>query len=388
MALDFTEYARSYGGQGQQQLQAAQQIGTGLRSAFSKIPGVEDRVRKAKSDALDEAFLPLAQFGAADPSQWGNLTDLPSVENAGSAYMSWKESLSPRQARVAKRKGLLNPMTFKQEYDARMNMYMPGILSQLEGYKRFNHKTDEEMRELMSKYPHLNRFIDANLSEEQKAMYGYMVPEQTWKQWWEGKGGGLGVGAKLAGAGFIGGFGATGMTGLRGGANLYDRFKSPTGLSQRDMTALRGAAKDAKFGEMAVRRSTAARTKKVGTAKSILSKANTKYSKAAKAYKGKKFSATKQGKAIQATINTAKANVTAAKKSPIKSVRGVLDKAIKKHGKGKVIRMMAKRMGMKGAAGLLAKTGLAAIPGGQVIGGALLLNDIRMVYNILSDLAE
>ena len=50
--------------------------------------------------------------------------------------------------------------------------------------------------------------------------------------------------------------------------------------------------------------------------------------------------------------------------------------------------MMAKKVGVKGAVGLLAKTGLAAIPGGQFIGGALVLNDIRMVYNILSDLAE
>jgi electron transfer flavoprotein alpha subunit len=171
--------------------------------------------------------------------------------------------------------------------------------------------------------------------------------------------------------------------------NRYERFKSPTGLSKKDTIALESAAKKTGFGDLATKRSERVKSKNVKNAKSVLTKAQNKYKKAEKAYKGKKFSATKNAKNLKSSINTAKSNLSAANKTPVKNAKDVLNRAIKKHGKGKVIKMMAKKLGARGAIGLLAKTGLAAAgPIGTLVGGGLLMADIAAIYTILSDLAE
>ena len=170
--------------------------------------------------------------------------------------------------------------------------------------------------------------------------------------------------------------------------NRYERFTSPTGLSKKDMVALESAAKKTGFGDLATQRSERVKSKSVKNAKSVLTRAQNKYKKAEKAYKGKKFSATKNAKNLKSSINTAKTNLNAANKTPVKNAKDVLNRAIKKHGKSKIIKMVVQKLGTRGAISLLAKTGLAAIPGGQIVGGALLMADIAAIYSILSDLAE
>ena len=44
--------------------------------------------------------------------------------------------------------------------------------------------------------------------------------------------------------------------------------------------------------------------------------------------------------------------------------------------------------GARGAAGLLAKVGLGAVPGAQALSAVLLATDVMAIYGILSDLAE
>ena len=343
-------YAQAYGGRNQGQEQLGRAVGSAIGKGFQAIPNVMDRLAQSQGEGLDNAFAPLLG--------------------------------------LVRRKGILNPIAYKQQYDAQMEMYLPVIKQKIEAYKTLGNKSEKSMRKFLSSKQGLNEFLLQNTSPEEQALSPYLKPERTWEQWAEEKGGALGLGAKIGGAGLIAGIGATGASGAVGATNLYKRMGSETGLSKKDMKALDRAAKGSGYGKSLVKQSEAKRTKKISSAKSVLTKAQNKYKKASKNYKGKKFANTKQAKSIKSTINSAKANIAAAKSSPVKTVRNVLDKAIKKHGKSKVIRMMAKKVGVKGAVGLLAKTGLAAIPGGQFIGGALVLNDIRMVYNILSDLAE
>jgi hypothetical protein len=386
MAVDYSQYAQIYGGGNVQQ--GAAQLGAGIGAGFSRIPNVMDKLAASQGEGLDNAFAPLLGLLGKGVEEWGDIDKIPS---AGEAYMGWVNSMSPRQKRMARRRGVLNPVAYKQQYDAQMEMYLPAIKEKLESYRTMGNKSDKSMREFLSTKSGLNQFLLANTSPEELALNPYFKPKRTLAQWAEGQGGPVGVGGQLAKAGFIGGFGATGMTGLRGGLNQYERFKSPTGLSKKDMTALEKAAKSSKYGESLTKQSQARKVRKVGTAKSVLTKAQNKYSTKEKAWKkkgGKVYSRSIEGKKIQASINSAKANLGAANKTQVKGVKDVLSRAIKKHGKGKLIRMMAKKVGIKGAVSLLAKTGLAAVPGGQIIGGALLLNDIRMIYNTLSDLAE
>ena len=396
MAIDYREYARLYGGGGANQ--AAGEVGAAIGRGFQAIPNVRDRLAIGEEEALDSAIRPLISLMGKNVDDWEDIGNIPT---AFEAFTNWKNNLAknPRQARIARRSGLLNPVVFAQKYNAQMDMVLPAIKNKLLEYQTMNRKTPKQMREFFVGKEGLNRFLLGNTPPEELAtQYEYLTPDQTWAQWAEQKGGALGIGGKLAGAGFIGGFGATGMTGLRGGANLYERFKSPTGLSKKDMVALESAAKKTGFGELSAKRSQAVKTKSVGKAKSVLTKAKKKYKTAEKAYKGKKFSSTKikgplgnqSAEALKNSINTAKANLSAANKTPVKNVKDVLNRAIKKHGKGKVIKMMAQKLGTRGAIGLLAKTGLAVVPTGwgNIIGAGLLATDIAAIYGILSDLAE
>ena len=387
-------YARAYGGQNQGQTSAAHAAGAALGEGFKKIPGIEERLNTSSQEALEIAFRPLMDYVSLPVEQWADIDTMGGtggIPSAGSAYFNWKNSLSPRHQRIAKRKGLLNPIAFKQMYDSQMEMILPEIKNKLNSYKTMNNKTDADMKKLFKDKKGLNAFLLQNTSQEELATTsGYLAPDQTWAQWAEQKGGALGIGGRLAGVTAIG---AAGVVPRAGGVpaamNRYERFKSPTGLSKKDTIALESAAKKTGFGDLATKRSERVKSKNVKNAKSVLTKAQNKYKKAEKAYKGKKFSATKNAKNLKSSINTAKSNLSAANKTPVKNAKDVLNRAIKKHGKGKVIKMMAKKLGARGAIGLLAKTGLAAAgPIGTLVGGGLLMADIAAIYTILSDLAE
>ena len=74
----------------------------------------------------------------------------------------------------------------------------------------------------------------------------------------------------------------------------------------------------------------------------------------------------------------------------ITAIKEMTDKVIKKHGKAKALRLIARRLGPKAGLSIAAKMGLGMIPAGvtQGIAGGLLVSDVIMVYNILKELAE
>ena len=87
-------------------------------------------------------------------------------------------------------------------------------------------------------------------------------------------------------------------------------------------------------------------------------------------------------------LSDAKDAASAAKTKAPRGLTSKLSRAIKIHGKSKIIKAVAKKLGVRGGMSLLAKLGLGAIPGGQIAAGALLAYDIKLMYDILSDLAE
>ena len=180
MALDFSQYARSYAGADPRGAGAS--VGGAIGSA---IPRVEDKISMAKNDILGMAFEPLYDFLKNPVEQWGELDNIPS---AGTAFMNWKTSLTPRQARIAKRNNLLNPIEFKHLYDTQLAMFAPEMKQKLESYRMIGNKSVKSMRKLLGDKPGLNAFLlGITTPEELVTTYNYLQPTRTYKQWWQDK---------------------------------------------------------------------------------------------------------------------------------------------------------------------------------------------------------
>jgi|10_taG_2_1085330.scaffolds.fasta_scaffold35037_3 hypothetical protein len=379
MAVDYSEYARIHGGGSQGLNQGAAQIGAGIGAGFSRIPNVMDKLAASQGEGMDNAFAPLLGLLGKGVEEWGDIDKIPS---AGEAYMGWVNSMSPRQKRMARRSGILNPVAYKQQYDAQMEMYLPAIKEKLEAYRTIGNKTDKSMREFLSTKPGLNQFFLANTSPEELALSPYFKPTRSWAQWAEGQGGAAGLagtGAKAA----IAGAGAAHL-----GMGFADRMGDPTGYGKKGLKRLHQIGKEAGFGKEAIEASKARRIKGMTNKQRVLTRAQNKYKTASKAYKGKRFSSTTQAKKLRTSIKTAEGALSKARSVTTQNVKGLLNKVIKKHGKMGVLKHLGKKMGKMGAVKLFAKLGLAAVPGAQVASGALLATDLIWLASELKSLAE
>ena len=133
--------------------------------------------------------------------------DIGNIPTAFEAFTNWKNNLAknPRQARIARRSGLLNRVVFAQKYNAQMDMVLPAIKNKLLEYQTMNRKTPKQMREFFVGKEGLNRFLLSNTPPEELAtQYEYLSPDRSWAQWAEQKGGALGIGGRLAGVTAIG----------------------------------------------------------------------------------------------------------------------------------------------------------------------------------------
>ena len=385
---NWSEYAKSYAGYGGPEAQMGSTIGAGIGAGLAAIPRIEEKLNTSAQEALEMSFSPLMDYVSLPVEQWTDIDTMggmSGVPSAGSAYLQWKNSLSPRHQRIAKRKGLLNPVAFKQMYDSQMEMILPEIKNKLNTYKTMNNKTNKDMRKFFKDRKGLNQFLLQNTSQEELTttdMGEYLSPTRTWKQWAEQQGGALGLGVRGAS---IAGLGATGY-GL--GSSMYGRMGSPSGLTPKDMARAEKAAKSVGFGKEAIEASKGRKAKGIGKAEGVLKRAQTKYNKAEKAYKGKRFSTTKQAKGLKDKIDLAKGKVSTARSKEVQNVKGLLNKVIKKHGKSGVIRHLGKKLGAGGAVRMLGKLGLGFLPGAQAISGTLLAADLYFLYRELKKLAE
>jgi len=199
MAIDYTQYAKMYGGgnvnQGSPSQQAAGTVGLGMGRAFAQIPTFQDKFNQRQTDELNDHFGSAGFSSLLNPdiTTWQDV-DIP---NAGKAYLDFKAGIKDDTGFGAKRfarksKKLLNPMAFKQEYDKYMQTYLPSILTNLSTYAFNNKKTPEEMRELLKDKPGLKSLLVRSLPQEQLVNYPYLAPEiglgEAWGDAWENLG--------------------------------------------------------------------------------------------------------------------------------------------------------------------------------------------------------
>lgn len=439
--VNWDEYARSFGGGGgsinasSPNTQAGQAIGGALGKGFAAIPRVQDKVRVAGDNVLESAMSPLFSLLSKPIEQWGDIGNIPS---AGEAFMTWKGSLSPRQSRIAKRQGLLNPIKFKQQYDANLEMYLPEIKKKLQVYQEFNRKNPKQMREFLSDKKLLNKFLLQNTSpQELETTMSYLRPKQTWEGWWGQKSGldkaswtTLKPAAAAYGA-YKGGRFALDVAQGKGLAESAKNvaLKSPFGEGKMRMptdTQVNKAAEflkkeGSKIGTAAEKRivkeakSTAgkqrAATRKLNSAKDIYEQARQKYrgknvfdvasgkKKPPKGGKFKSFKSTKEGKKLWKAQQVAKkaqdaakaANITAKSKVGTGAVQGI-QRFVKKHGIKGLFNAVAKKAGKRQALKLLGKGTLGAIltPTGLGTAAGVALNAVTayQLWGILKDIGN
>ena len=184
MAVDpqlLRQYASIYGGGGQGagggESALANVASAGVGMGIAAIPRAADRINQQMADTINQPFNELQGFYGSDISTWKDLDMMPA--SAGQAFLNLKQGLSPRQQRIAKRKGMLNPVQFIQQYNQQKDMIVPLITSRLRTYKEANKKSNSDMEKLMKKLPNLSSYLINNASELDRADMPYLTPSTT-----------------------------------------------------------------------------------------------------------------------------------------------------------------------------------------------------------------
>ena len=389
MAINYGNYAQLYG-QGVDISPVQEAIQRFQEASKEKMAG---DVQMIVNDTWTNAMKPFESALSGDINTLDTLN--LQNENAGKAFSQFQIDLrrkGDKYYREATRLGLLNPVTFKQEYERMFKSYVPKIENRLMTHMKMNNLSDKEMEEFINKSG-LNSYL-LQYGDDASPLKKLAQPERTWGQWYRQKGGaeGLAKTAALLGLG-------TGA-GIYGAKKLYDigtqssfnPFKTKDlPLSDKQSKSLDKILKEDPL------------SKKAGKAfdkksERLLNQANEKYNKAEaeykKNYKGKsknpRFKTTKEGKELSKNITNAQRKIGTGKEQGIKSVRSMADRVIKKHGKSKALRLIAKKVGPKAALSIFAKLGLGMIPAGftQAVSAGLLAADIKMIYDVLTELAE
>ena len=332
---NWEQYARSYGGTASPEAQGGAAVGAGLNKAFGAIPKVEDRIRMNEADSISTALSGLSNFYTKDVASWTDLDD--DIPGAGKAFMNLKDgadsALTGRQKRVAKRKGLLNPVDYIQKYNAQRDMMVPLITKKLKAYQVSNKRSNAQMRQMFDKLPNLRTYLMSNISEVEQADFPYLVPKEyateTLNRWADE-------------------FGTPGEWSL--GEAMW---KGPVSVTPPGI---------------------AYQTGKVS--KKLLNFATEKFGM-------------KEGKAKDVIAEGGELAGTIGAGIGLKTIVPAISKAIAKKGIAGTIKKVVKGLGMRKAAGILTKLGIGSV-GGVLTGGALTaamgamaLKDIYDIYSII-----
>jgi hypothetical protein len=290
--------------------------------------------------------------------------------------------------------GHFNPGPFRRQYEEMIRSYLPMIEKKLTTYQQFNHLSNDDMQKLVQGNPDLQNFLlDYSDNSDVKK---YALPDRTWEQWMQQKFGDPGIDRATGIATTAGKVGFATGTGTMAGRNLYNIGMQTPWSAKMDFTKNQAS----RFDDILTKSDyTKGKINKAqSTADDILKKAQNKFKRAERNYiknytgksKNPNFSRTKRGKVLKNAWDVADDASKGARDKTLKGVRKVWSRAVEKHGKAKVLRMLAKRLGPKAAMSIMGKLGLAMIPAGvtQVASGLMLAGDVYAVYNILSDLAE
>ena len=157
MAINFESYVRNYAGANQPGREGATSVGETIGRGLAAIPTASDRIQSKASDILKDIWEPSLTMLSEDPDTWD--ANSYSFMDPGSAYKQFSESLSKREGRVGKRKGLLNPTDFIRAYNAQKDLYLPEVENHLLEYKSRKGLSDTDMRRFVNSKPWLSRML-------------------------------------------------------------------------------------------------------------------------------------------------------------------------------------------------------------------------------------
>ena len=372
-----SNYASGYGEALRRREDAARRLGQGLRGAI-KTP--EEVFSLDVSDSVKGALSPLDRAYTQDVATWGDI-DFGGLESAGKAWLDFKtemESGGGRGYRWAKRKGLMDPIAFKQAYDERMNVMLPTIVQKLKDYQVLNRVSDKNMRKWISGNPSLQRMLIRTNDPDMLALATPKKFEGIVPGLWGAKGDVATAGMPLIGAGIF--RGGQALATAKKGEGFADARKGFM-KGVKPFSAIREGVKKkgGLFGKKAIsdiKKSVRPGVGKglqksnVKKAEAVLKEAQTKYNKAKKAYKGKIFARTKDGKALNKSITAAKDKITGLKSG--KQGAKVIGRFLKQQGVKGVYNQAVKHLGKWGAVKLMGKLAASgAMKAGGVMTGGL-----------------
>tara|TARA_Y100001963_G_scaffold95727_1_gene131739 strand:- start:2866 stop:4131 length:1266 start_codon:yes stop_codon:yes gene_type:complete len=421
MAIDFSGYASNYGGNPQTQAQAGAVAGGTLGGILGSIPNFQERfaqhrkkdIKSSTSDYMDiatgeediDSFSLLDESGQSTyKDAASNYVDYKNIVKAGRE--GHKDEYSGKGkwfAKRAEKKGLMGASDYIDAYNQEMSFVAPMIGKKIFEKYQLEHLSDDDMKDWIQERG-LSKFILDNFQADPNnpndmntKLREWAIPDQTLRQWASRKGftKGSGMGALKVG-GTAGALGLGAYGGYQAGKQGYKAYKmrgKGPNLSTSQFRNLTKVAEKEGLGGKAASKANKVAKKQLISSKSALTKAQNKFNKAEKAYKGKNFKATKDGKLLHKSVKDATKKVTTANSKVGKATGNILKRAIDKHGSNKVMRMVAKKLGWKGAIKFMAKFGLGGVmqlaPGvGALAAGALLASDVAIVYSIIKDLAD
>ena len=392
MAVDYSQYVR--------------QAGTGLNTSKFEA-GVDSFMKNRKEAIIGKAnelsqntrnmhVMPWENFSNTDVADW-DISTLPTM-SAFDALETYKQSAKAKGQKVyneLQKQGAFQADKFINDYNAIKKNYVSKIEQKLEGYQMVNRLSDKKMNKFIKDKGLRNLLI--NHASNEGTMRDIAAGERTWKEWAEDKGGALGLTAKG------GGLGVLGTAGYMTGKSLYGRLRDGSTVTPAQSKIMEDALGKSEFGKKRLAKENlqigqdissakggvTRATKKLESSEKLLEQAKEKFKQSGA--KGKFKADPKLAKQIaenKAALSKAKSSLSAAEKVTPKGLKPLVDKVVKKHGKAKVIKLLAKKLGVRGAMSMAAKLGLGFSGIGAPISAGLLVADVIAIRAILKDLAE
>ena len=384
MAVDYNQYVRQYG----QSLDTSG-IQRGIDSFMkNRKEAIVHKAKELSNKTYSEMVSPWEETIAGDVSEEGWALKASNLANKtpGQALAEYQAAAKLKGDKVYNQllsSGAFDPKIFKENYKANIATYMPDIERKLESYFKNNHFSEKAKKKFI-KDNNLIQLIQKHGSDEGE-LRDLTYSDRTWEQWFEQKGKALGIGGTAAGT-------AYGATQVGYSAKpLYSGVKRLMGTAPEYSASQIDKLSKSMKGKIGKGIDEVAK-KSLSPAKSALTKAQNKFSKAEKAYKGKKFSSTKEAKNLKATIKTATSNLNKAESKIGQGSMKVIQKYVKKHGTGKLLQVLGKKFGTMGAMRLAGQLGFGTVLSGTGVGTAVGLGlnalTIWQIASALSDLAE
>jgi len=375
MAIDYGNYAQTYGG-GADLSNLTRGIEQAKQSSEERI---NRKANKVMESHFDEQMAPLRNL------VFGDLSTIPKIgetvtddngkiiavgqdygkKNAGTGFSELSILRGKQRGKIKSLmddSGMMGANAYTERYNQMLGSYMPMLERKLETYQKMHHKSDKEMAQFI-KERGLQGLVLTHGSMEGDSR-AWATPDRTWKEWYSNKGGALGIGGRGLGIG-LGAY-QVGST----AKPLYGGVKRLMGTGPEYTPSQQLKLSKAMQGKIGAGID-ASTKKKLTPAKSALTRAQNKYNTAKKAYKGKKFASTKDGKALKTSIKTAQSNLNKVSSKAGQGSLQVIQKYVKKHGTAKLLQALGKKFGRMGAIRLAGQLGLGTVLSGTGVGTAV-----------------